>query len=82
MVEWVQAKPRLLEVGEAPIEPLGPVFAEQINPLAAGQTQRPLTVALDVVNGRNMEDAGVGDLARTLDDGDIDAVAAFLNAAQ
>ncbi len=38
MMEWVQAKPRLLEVGEAPIEPHGLVFAEQINPLATGQT--------------------------------------------
>lgn len=35
---WAQAKPLLLEVWEAPIEPQGIVFAEQINPLAAGQT--------------------------------------------
>ena len=38
MMEWVQAKPRLLEVGEASIEPHGLVFAEQINPLATGPT--------------------------------------------
>jgi hypothetical protein len=38
-VEWVEAKPRLSEVGEPLIEHNGVVLAEQINPLATGKTE-------------------------------------------
>ncbi|MFI5312063.1 MAG: TonB-dependent receptor plug domain-containing protein [Gemmatimonadales bacterium] len=34
---------------------------------ANGSSQRPLTVALDVVNGHRLSDEGVGDLSRALD---------------